>query len=153
MTMYKSSNVYNKELTKAVFDAIGGDYHFKGDDTVIFDDFIHSQLETTYNHGADVGITGFIYYSETCKFFDNNRKLILDRAKAEAESLGESGLISFCKCFNCFKGMTEDDIASGIYEKDSDEETTVKNGLAWFALEETARDIFDGDIETIDEEA
>lgn len=146
MTMYKSNNIYNKELTKAVFDQIGGDYHFKGD-SVIFDDFIKGQLENAYNHGADCGITGFIYYSETCKFFDNNRELILEKARQDADSLGESGVISLCKCFNCFKGMTEDDIASGIYEKDSENETTVKNGLTWYALEETARDIFNGDID------
>lgn len=152
MTKYVSKNIYNKELTKAVFDQIGGDYEFKGDDTVIFDDFIHSQLENCYNHGADCGITGFIYYAETVAFFNANRELILDRARNEAESLGESGIISFFKCFNCFKGLNEDDIASGLYEPDSENETTIKNGLAWYALEEVARDIMDGDVETIDDE-
>lgn len=149
MTMYKSENIYNKELTKAVFDQIGGEWHFEGD-SVVFDDFIKGQLENAYNHGADCGITGFIYYSDTIAFFDNNRELILKRARQDAESLGENGIISFFKCFNCFKGLTEDDIASGIYEKDSENETTVKNGLSWYALEEVARDIMDNDLEEVE---
>lgn len=150
MTMFRSKNIYNEEMTQAVFNQIGGDFHFEGD-SVVFDDFIKGQLENTYNHGADCGITGFIYYSETVDFFNKNRKIILNRAKDEAESLGESGMISFFKCFGCFKGLTEDNIASGLYEEDSEDETTVKNGLAWYTLEEVARDIMDGDLEEVEE--
>ena len=148
--MFKSESIYNKELTRAVCEQIGGDFHFDGD-KLIFDDFIKSQLETAYNHGADAGCTGFIYYSETLAFFDKNRALILERAKADAEALGENGIISFFKCFNCFKGLNEDDIASGLYEADSENETTIKNGLAWYALEEVARDIMDGDVEEVED--
>ena len=103
--MFKSESIYNKELTRAVCEQIGGDYHFEGD-KLVFDDFIKGQLENAYNHGADCGINGFIYYSETVAFFNANRELILDRARNDAESLGESGIISFFKCFNCSLSFT-----------------------------------------------
>ena len=89
--------------------------------------------------GAAGGFTGFIYYSETVDFFNRNGDLILDFAKEECKNLyGNDDIFLMFNGFNCLKDLSITDIVDGIYVSGSDYETTVKNGLAWYALEEVA---------------
>ena len=42
--------------------------------------------------GIDGGFTGFIYYSETCKFFEDNKDLIMAQLLDDRYELGYSSL-------------------------------------------------------------
>lgn len=102
-------------------------------------------LKDVYNHGADAGFPGFIYYADTVKFYRKYRGEINEMAKEIADSMGES-TISMVKSFRCLNNdYSEDDIAEVMFArwKDDNHFTQIGNALAWFALEETAREIFD----------
>jgi hypothetical protein len=93
------------------------------------------------NYGADAGFNGFIYYSETIDFFNENKTLIMKEVKEMAESLDEDPLQMIAN-FNCLKDMklSTMEIAEAIYDNPTSESAgIVKNALAWFALEEVAR--------------
>ena len=134
-------------LTNAVIEQLGFEE--------LEDEELRSTLEDITNNGADGGFGGFTYYSETNKFARENMHLIMDQVKELADALGETPL-EMISNFGCLKpGIGEDkldplEIASIIYwnygERTSPEsqvdgtETVVLNALAWFALEEVARD-------------
>jgi hypothetical protein len=88
MTMQEYS-----ELTKAVIVRLDLD-----DDPDYFD----STMRDIANHGADAGFHGFIYYHETCAFYDANQELIWEAINSE---------------------------------------TSLKNALAWYALERAANEV------------
>ena len=126
-------------LTNAVIEQLGFEE--------LEDEELRSTLEDITNNGADGGFGGFIYYSETNKFARENMHLILDQVKELADNLGETPL----EMISSFRSLKDDkldplEIASIIYERTSPEsqadgtETVVLNALAWFALEEVARD-------------
>ena len=87
--------------------------------------------------GASAGVSGFIYYHETLDFTKKHFDLIIQALKDDAESYG-LGLVEMVRGFKCFEGMSEDEIASGLYDPESDDRTSVYNGLAWYALESVA---------------
>ena len=126
-------------LTNAVIEQLGYEE--------LEDEELRSTLEDITNHGADGGFGGFIYYSETNQFAREHMHLILDQIKELADNLGETPL-EMISSFRCLQGDKIDplEIASIIYERTSPEsqadgtETVVLNALAWFALEEVARD-------------
>ena len=134
-----------KLLTHYVFKQLGFDSSFSS--SKLEDEELRSTLEDITNNGADGGFGGFIYYSETNKFARENMHLILDQVKELADNLGETPL----EMISSFRSLKDDkldplEIASIIYERTSPEsqadgtETVVLNALAWFALEEVARD-------------
>ena len=84
--------------------------------------------------GANCGWSGFIYYNDTVAFTKRNKAKIISCLKEDAVNCGES-FANFVSSFNCFKGMTQDEIMDGLYNPKSDNRTTVYNGLAWYALE------------------
>jgi len=92
--------------------------------------------------GADAGYTGFIYYSDTCEFYQTNKELIKELVKEEADGLDMSQ-IDMVKGFNCLKGIDEDEIGRALYGSPEDDDTMVPNALAWFALEAVARYLSD----------
>ena len=96
------------------------------------------------NHGADGGFGQFIYYADTCAFFEANKKLIMSELKEMASSLGEDMFIMVTG-FNCLKehGLTTEDVADAIYNGDGEMCEQIQNALAWFALEEVARYVQD----------
>ena len=54
-------------------------------------------------HGIDGGFNGFIYYSDTIKFFDRNEELITDFLNEEADNLGVDGMFKlFNKDYQCY---------------------------------------------------
>ena len=52
------------------------------------DDEIDSTMRDIRNNGADGGFSGFIYYSETCKFARENMAEIYRHAKNEERRRG-----------------------------------------------------------------
>ena len=123
----------NTQLIEAVKEQIGQD-----------DEAGYDPLQDVYNHGIDGGFGGFIYYKDTCKFFRENRDLILQLVREEAEQFGQD-IISFVAGFNCLEddSETRDEIGRAIYGQPEEDDTQVVNALAWFAAEEVARFIYD----------
>lgn len=112
------------KLARAVIKQMGG-----------WESFTESAEDVT-SHGADGGVSGFIYYSDTLPFAKKHRADIAALAAQWADDLGHD-VISFVKYWKCMEGATTSEIASGLYGRGDD--TQVLNGLAWFALEETCR--------------
>lgn len=125
------------------------------------DEDTRATLRDVTEHGAGGGFSGFIYYTETVAFFKKNRKAILDLVGEYARELGETP-IQFVASFNCLKPSpadkygagysrqqdiedTQAEIARALYGRLAQDDTQVPNALAWFALEEVARHITDGD--------
>ena len=101
-----------------------------GDDTYLTD---------VNNGGADAGFPGFTYYTDTVKFFKQNKTEIVKLVKEYAEEFGQSP-IEFVTGFNCLKGIvTEEEVATALYGHIGNNDVTVANALSWFALEEVAR--------------
>jgi hypothetical protein len=82
-----------------------------------------STLEDISNHGADAGVSGFIYYHETGKFYAKHSKAIWDLLYESAQNAGVTaiGLVATFK------------IAPQIQDSE-----TFENALVWFALEDVA---------------
>ena len=107
---------------------------------------LHETYEDVRNNGASGGFGGFIYYKDTCKFARDNMKEIVESIKDDVNGMGEDPLI-FIQNFNCFGNDTIStmEIASIIYDRpdqatlNDGTDTQVLNALAWYALEETAR--------------
>ena len=114
-------------LTEYVYDQLGCDN---------FDEFVET-LSDVNRGGADAGWSGFIYYKDTCEFYEDNQSEIVKLVEEMAESLGESA-IKLVQGFRCLgSDYTEKEIAKTLYTEEHDE--TIANALAWFALEEIAR--------------
>ena len=129
----------NKKLINAVIENLG--YDNKNDPELI------QQLKDISNYGIDGGFGGFIYYSETTSFFNENRKEIIELVKEMSFEFGD-GMIEFVASFNCFKDrdLTLDEIGNVLFCIDTDnndEKMIIKNGLTWFAGEEVARHLVD----------
>ena len=112
-------------------------------------------LQDIANHGIAGGFDGFIYYTDTVAFFKRNRKEITEKVVEMAHDLGEEP-IKMVAMFNCLGGgrrngkeentMSEygESVARCLYGgRLTNEDTTVANALAWFAAEETARELTD----------
>ena len=117
----------NAKLTAAVIRQLGG----------------RESLEDIANHGIDGGFTGFIYYTDTIKFFKAHRAEIVELVKEYASEFGQSP-IQLVASFGCLKmdaNNPEDksEIARALYGRLASDDTQVPNALAWFAAEEVAR--------------
>ena len=138
-TIKQGATKMNKKLINAVIENLG--YDDQNDPELI------QQLKDITNHGIDGGFGGFIYYSETTSFFNENRKEIIELVKDMSFNLGE-GMIEMVASFNCFKDMdlTLDEIGYVLFGVDTEnvnEKMIIKNGLSWFAGEEVARHLVD----------
>ena len=127
----------NETLIKNVIEALGYDYE---------EDLENEELLSTLNdictHGASGGFSGFTYYSDTINFYDRNKIQIIKLLESLADDLGEDPLVMVAN-FNCIKSdkLTTFQVAEAIYQTNAEHETTIKNVLAWFTLEEIARHI------------
>lgn len=122
-----------ESLIRAVVRQIGGWGSFK------------ESAHDIVNHGIDCGFSGFIYYNDTVKFTRANKDAILARARDVASDLGEPSLICFLGNFRCLKSMSQDEIASGLYDPTSEWRRDIYNALAWFAGEEVAHSYCDAE--------
>ncbi len=99
-------------------------------------------LEDVVNHGASGGVSGFIYYTETLAFYKAHKGDILALAEQMASDLGED-MLAMIAGFNCLKDdkLGASEIGEALYSGRGDSATTVRNAMAWFALEEVAREL------------
>lgn len=93
--------------------------------------------EDVVNHGASCGFSGFLYYTDTLRFYAANRKVIVEVAADMARDLGET-LVGMVMGFNCLDA-TEMEVGETLFGGQSKHNTQVANTLAWFALGEVAR--------------
>ena len=84
-----------------------------------------SDLLQVAEHGAGAGFSGFTYYTDTCKFYEENEQLIYDLLNNMADDMGYDSPDALVATFNC----------------DTSSPDARKNALAWFALEEVAHHI------------
>ena len=93
-------------------------------------------LRDVLNHGADQGVSGFIYYSETHDFYARYQRLIVDHLQDEAESMGMANALELAQSFRCMQDADQLDIAKALVTIDST--AYIANCLAWYALESVA---------------
>jgi hypothetical protein len=117
----------NTELENAVFEQSGA-----GDRT----EFLQI-LRDVAQHGADQGVSGFIYYTETRAFYLENRALILEQLREDADSMGADSVIGLVASFRCAADFSEDEIGRALYTG-ADITDRLANCLAWYALEACA---------------
>lgn len=123
-TLIKSANIPAK-LIRAVVKQLGG-----------WKQFTESAPDIS-NHGIDGGFAGFIYHVDTCAFTKRNRATIAQLAEEQAEDFGQ-GVLEMIQSFRCIgPDFTTGEIARCLYGRGDD--TTILNGLAWYAAEEVAR--------------
>ena len=127
----------NENLIQAVKDGLNCD-----DEEELMD-----TLQDICSYGASSGFGSFIYYSDTCKFFMDNKREIIELAQEMAESMGED-IISMIAGFVCLRAYCQDregkdEIGRAIYGTPEEDDTQVINALTWFALEEVARFVTD----------
>lgn len=99
-------------------------------------------LEDVVNHGASGGFSGFTYYTDTLAFYKAHKGDILALAEGMAEEFGQD-MIEMISSFGCLKndGLGQSEIAEALYSGRGDCATTIRNAMAWFALEEVAREL------------
>lgn len=117
------------DLEKAILAQIDGcDY--------LTEDNAH-ELQNCIQGGADCGISGFIYYADTCAFYDANREEILYQMIKEAQEFGYNSAAEMISKFNCLRnwldtGEVEEQLFTGA------EDDLLKNALSWAVLESFA---------------
>ena len=121
------------KLQQRVIEQLSGESELNEDNT--------STLKDVASYGADAGFVGFTYYSDTCKFFDDNKELIFKQLLDDRINIGYNSLTEMLSSFRCFKDVDTYDIEAFLINSDDEsnnEQTTLKNGLAWYALETVA---------------
>jgi hypothetical protein len=103
---------------------------------------LSTQFENCAEHGANIGITGFIYYSETIPFYMANRQDIVKHMEQTAAEMG-TDIISMVQCFGIFRHggkPAPSEVCRALWDSNKHQElTTIYNVFAWYALEEIAR--------------
>ena len=137
---YVTQNSAFSELTiNNVISALG--FRLNGSKRSLIE--LSTQFENCVEHGADCGIPGFIYYSETIPFFIFNREDIVNHMEQTAAELG-TDIISMVQGFSVFRNSdkpTPSEVGKALWgsSRHSEELTTLYNVFAWYALEEVAR--------------
>ena len=126
---FKEQSNIDSKLIDAVIKQIGGWTSFK------------EKASDITNSGASGGIRGFIYYSETIKFAENNRSFIKALLQTQVDECGDT-FGNMLGNFNCLK-ISESEAYEAFYDKEDDNYISVYNAMAWFALEEVARSYCD----------
>jgi hypothetical protein len=104
---------------------------------------LSADLVNCAEYGADIGIGGFIYYSETVSFFKKNRTAIASHIERTANELG-TDIFSMVQAFGVFRNSekpTLTEIGKALWDKSQTypELTSLYNVFAWYALEEVSR--------------
>ena len=120
------------ELQKAVLNQLGYD-------TLTTE--AKETLTDITNHGLNGGFTGFIYYTDTTKFYTDNKKLILSMANEQAEDFGIS-ISEMVAGFGCCNESPHE-VEAWLLDLDEDYDTSLPNCLAWYAAEEVARELIE----------
>lgn len=127
----KISETRFPKLTRAALKQIGGD---------------REVLADVARFGAAGGFRGFIYCKDTSAFYRKNREEIKKLLGETSENYGE-GLFSMVCNFVCLRDwkIKEEQVAAVLFGKfgeiGEEDEIQIENALAWFALEEIAREL------------
>lgn len=119
-----------------------------------YDELNEESAQTLHDmakYGIDGGYGGFIYYSETCQFFEDNKDLIMAQLLEDRWSIGYSSLTEMLSSFKCLIDVDTYNIEQFLINPDdesNEDEITLKNGLAWYAAETVAYQL-DEEIEKI----
>lgn len=99
-------------------------------------------LEDVARHSADAGWNGFTYYSDTLAFYKAHKADILALAEQSASELGED-MLAMIAGFGCLREykLSPSAVGEAIYSGRGEDAAIVRNAMAWFALEETAREL------------
>lgn len=99
-------------------------------------------LEDVCRHGASGGFSGFTYYTDTLAFYKAHKADILAMANVMADEMGED-MLAMVAGFNCLKAdkLTATQIGEALFTGRGDDAQGVRNAMAWFALEEVAREL------------
>ena len=106
-------------------------------------------LEDVVRHGASGGFAGFTYYTDTVAFYKAHKGEILALAEQMASDMGED-MIAMISGFNCLSSghngsrkpdYTPSEIGEALFSGRGDAAVRVRNAMAWFALEEVAREL------------
>jgi hypothetical protein len=94
-------------------------------------------------YGANIGISGFIYYSETTAFFRKNRTAIASHIERTAAEFG-TDIFSMVQGFGIFRNSdkpTPTEIGKALWDSGQSHPdlTSLYNVFAWYALEEVSR--------------
>ena len=92
-------------------------------------------------HGADIGISGFMYYKDTAAFFRENRKDIVRHMENAAEEMG-TDVISMVQGFAVFRYGPKpavSEVGKALWAKFRRAGlASLYNVFAWYVLEELA---------------
>lgn len=95
------------------------------------------------NHGINGGFNGFIYYTDTIRFANENITELLAFGKDQAQQFDMSGVYSLVASFGCLPDLNTDDVAEAVHDASHEEYEQVMNALAWYAAEEVSRSYVD----------
>lgn len=135
------------KLQAAVLNQLGYESYSKGDYYLDRESELYGTLQDIVNHGVDAGYVGFTYYADTCRFALDNWEGITDLARVMAHDLGVASLCELIAGFNCLRDTSVAEVVDVLMAPsyDNEDHNQVLNALAWFALEETARAIVEGE--------
>lgn len=91
------------------------------------ENYNQSDLEFIAQGNLINGVSGFIYYSETCAFYEKHREEIWEMLEEDAEEYGYKSVVSFIASFN----------------NQPQTHAQYQNLLCWYAVEREARAIVD----------
>lgn len=119
----------SSDLAAAVIEQFGGE-----------DEFIAEHVNVCEG-GINCGISGWIWTDDLVEFYAENKKAIIKHAKETAESFGDDSVSEMVKGFGCLNNQfSEDEVAEGMYDTESDSHQQVAQALAFFVGEELSRD-------------
>ena len=125
-------------LKQAVIEQLGYNEDDLDQTSVCYEE-LTGTLSDIANYGVNGGFYGFTYYTDTIKFFDDNRELILRELSSFADELGES-VTDMVRGFPFLNddGETHQEIDNVLMSLTDNDDTQVKNALAWWAAEHIA---------------
>ena len=94
------------------------------------------------NHGITSGFSGWIYYKDTCQFYEKNQSTIVKLVEYQSDEFGYQSAQDMIKGFRCLDA-TLSEIGYTLYGNKRQHDATIANALAWFAAEEVARSFVD----------
>jgi hypothetical protein len=104
---------------------------------------LSADFQNCAEYGADIGISGFIYYSDTIAFFTKHRDDIASHIERTAEELG-TDIFSMVQSYGVFRNLekpTAGQIGKALWAGGQTwpELSSLYNVFAWYALEEISR--------------
>jgi len=92
-------------------------------------------IQDVNNYGINRGFRGFIYYSDTVKFFKTYKNDIMKMAEELADNMGEDPF-TMIKNFVCLNdNYSYSEIGEAIFNSKTDN-SQIRNAMAWFAAKE-----------------